>query len=138
MSQSELLLFWSVYAIQNVLLYQWLQDSLTKGEKVPEDLYTVSLESGENKETCKADNRSDCTNIEFTQKKSRISFEGGNIVNQENKVDTKDHFGHQLVDTANSSECSSRSSSPEIISEAVFYPCDEAVRIGNPFSLRYY
>ncbi|XP_019164740.1 PREDICTED: DNA polymerase lambda isoform X1 [Ipomoea nil] len=109
-----------------VLLYQWVEDSLTKGEKVAEDLYIVSLESGENKEICKADNTSDCTNSEFTQKKSRISFEGGNIANQENKVDTKDHFGHQLVDTANTSECSSRSSSPEIFSEAVFYPCDEA------------
>lgn len=135
---SKLVLFWSLYAIQKVLLYQWVEDSLTKGEKVSEDLYIISLESGGNKEIPKADNRSDCTNSEFTQKKSRISFEGGNVVNQENKVDTKDHFVHQLVDTANSSGCSSRSSSPEIISEGVFYPCDEAVRIGNPFTLRYY
>lgn len=30
---------------QRVLLYQWLQDSLSSGEKVPEDLYLVKLEA---------------------------------------------------------------------------------------------
>ncbi|CAH9071287.1 unnamed protein product [Cuscuta europaea] len=114
-----------------VLQYQWVEDSLTKGEKVSEDLYTVSLESVGSKDTLKEDIRSDCSNNELTPKKCRISSEGTDIMNQKDNVHTEDHFEHQLVGAASNYECSS---SLEIINE-VLYPCGEAVRIGIPFSL---
>ncbi|CAH9129127.1 unnamed protein product [Cuscuta epithymum] len=98
-----------------VLLYQWVEDSLTKGERVSEDLYTVSLESAGSKDTLKEDIRSDCSNNELTPKKCRISSEGTNIVNHEDNFHTEDHFEHQLVDAASNYECSS---SLEIINEA--------------------
>ncbi|VFQ66749.1 unnamed protein product [Cuscuta campestris] len=114
-----------------VLLYQWVEDSLTKGEMVSEDLYTISLESGENRETVKEDIASGCTDSELTPKKSRITPFGTDIVSSEDKFHTEDHFGHQLVESSYISRCSS---SPEIISGEALYPCGNAVSTGNPVS----
>ncbi|VFQ59442.1 unnamed protein product [Cuscuta campestris] len=115
-----------------VLLYQWVEDSLTKGEMVSEDLYTISLESGENRETVEEDIASGCTDSELTPKKSRITSVGTDIVNSEDKFHTEDHFGHQLVESSYISGCSS---SPEIISGEALYPCGNAAEISRSPSL---
>nr|GME13616.1 DNA polymerase lambda isoform X1 [Ipomoea batatas] len=105
-----------------VLLYQWLENSLTEGKMVPEDLYVLSLESGGgNMQNPSADNTSYFDDSERTPKKSRISFEGASIASPEHKMDTEDHTGI-LCD----SDHPSHFSGEEITSKVVLDPHENA------------
>nr|GMC88041.1 DNA polymerase lambda isoform X1 [Ipomoea batatas]GMC88050.1 DNA polymerase lambda isoform X1 [Ipomoea batatas] len=102
----------------------WLENSLTEGKMVPEDLYVLSLElesGGGNMQNPSADNTSYFDDSEWTPKKSRISYEGASIASPGHKMDTEDHTGI-LCDSGHPSHFSGT----EITSKVILDPHENA------------
>ncbi|XP_009624758.1 DNA polymerase lambda isoform X2 [Nicotiana tomentosiformis] len=102
-----------------LLAYQWLEDSLTKGEKASEDLYVLSLQSRGGSLSPKADNGSHPNSSEITPKKSRSSTEDAKNASPRHMNDTKELVVDDSQDTKSASSLASRSSSPEVTSSEV-------------------
>ncbi|KAM3303994.1 DNA polymerase lambda isoform X1 [Capsicum chacoense] len=97
-----------------LLAYQWLEDSLVKGEKASEDLYVLSLQSGRGESLSpKADNDG---HSRVTLKKCRISAEDAKNSSPRYMNDTKDHAIDDSRDAKSASSLASRSSGPEVMS----------------------
>ncbi|XP_070016851.1 DNA polymerase lambda isoform X4 [Nicotiana sylvestris] len=119
-----------------LLAYQWLEDSLTKGEKEFEDLYVLSLQSGGGGSLSpKADNGSHPNSSEITPKKGRSSAEDAKNASPRHMIDAKDLAVVDSRDTKSASSLASRSSSPEVASPEVIDSHNKPVGTSDSSSL---
>ncbi|XP_009624760.1 DNA polymerase lambda isoform X3 [Nicotiana tomentosiformis] len=118
-----------------LLAYQWLEDSLTKGEKASEDLYVLSLQSRGGSLSPKADNGSHPNSSEITPKKSRSSTEDAKNASPRHMNDTKELVVDDSQDTKSASSLASRSSSPEVTSSEVIDSHNNPVGTSDSSSL---
>lgn len=72
---------------QSLLLYQWLEDSLSAGEKANEDLYVIRIDSEDIEEPNKSLSGSE--DQPSTPKRTRNSPDAGDIVALESQNNTK-------------------------------------------------
>lgn len=115
---------------QKLLAYQWLEDSLTKGEKASEDLYVLSLQSRGGSLSPKADNGSHPNSSEITPKKGRSSAEDAKNASPRHMIDAKDLAVVDSRDTKSASSLATRSSSPEVASPEVIDSHNKPVKSG--------
>ncbi|XP_016498805.1 DNA polymerase lambda-like isoform X1 [Nicotiana tabacum] len=119
-----------------LLAYQWLEDSLTKGEKEFEDLYVLSLQSGGGGSLSpKADNGSHPNSSEITPKKGRSSAEDAKNASPRHMIDAKDLAVVDSRDTKSASSLATRSSSPEVASPEVIDSHNKPVGTSDSSSL---
>lgn len=95
----------SLYWLQNALQYQWLEDSLRLGEKIPEDSYGLKFDSAEQANNCHDD--------EAPEQKRMKSFPGKKINGEggENKTNMAEN---EASDVVQGSDKSFHTPSPEI------------------------
>ncbi|KAJ8569846.1 hypothetical protein K7X08_006423 [Anisodus acutangulus] len=118
-----------------LLAYQWLEDSLIEGEKASEDLYVLSLQSGGDSLSPKADTDGHSNNSGVTLKKSRSSAEDAKNSSPRHVNDTKDLAVDDSRDTKSASSLASRSSSPEVTSPEAIYSHNKPIRTSESSSL---
>ncbi|CAH2038372.1 unnamed protein product [Thlaspi arvense] len=109
-----------------LLLYQWLEDSLTAGEKANEDLYVLRIDSGETEEPNKSLSGSE--DQASSQKRTRHSPDAGDTVGLQSQNNTKGS-----PDSPTSCIVPSTSDSPgEGISETPTSPQSESTSVYKP------
>ncbi|XP_059655997.1 DNA polymerase lambda isoform X2 [Cornus florida] len=107
----------------NSLLYQWLEDSLRLGEKVPEDSYVLALDSEQQgspntsleKNSPKPANGNNSSDNEASHcKKVKTSSENPGNASAKNMDNTRNNFVYEAPSTATVSDDSSLDLSPVI------------------------
>ncbi|KAI5679155.1 hypothetical protein M9H77_10105 [Catharanthus roseus] len=108
-----------------VLFYQWIEDSLREGKKVPEESYILSLVPGVGDEGSKvsvSNSHRPVNEIDSgadepgTLKKSRISLEDSRHTSSEDNAKLVEEAVYESSETAGGSDYALRSQSPEVTS----------------------